>query len=139
MGTTSSNTANSGFLGSGWGLQTKLDSDGSIALVSGADKVRESIQIILRTALGERPMLPEFGCAIHELVFAPLNANTIGQAKLAVEQALVMWEPRIDLLSVDVSVDPKRDSSLLVEISYSLRDSNARHNLVYPFYLNPSP
>jgi phage baseplate assembly protein W len=129
----------SGFLGSGWGLHTKLDSDGSIDLVSGADKVRESIQIILRTALGERPMLPEFGCGIHELVFAPLNANTIGQARLAVEQALVMWEPRIDLLGVDVTADPHQDTTLLVEVSYRLRDSNARHNLVYPFYLNPSP
>ncbi len=99
------------------------------------DCVRQSIWTILSTAYGERLMRPDFGCGIHNLVFAPNSAGTIGQAISEVQQALTQWEPRIDVLDVDAYPDPNQPNRLLIQINYQIRTTNNRFNLVYPFYL----
>lgn len=99
------------------------------------EAVRQSIWMILSTAHGERLMRPDFGCGIHDLVFASNSAATIGQLSNAVNQALIQWEPRIDLLSVDVFPDLDLPGRLLIQINYQVRTTNNRFNLVYPFYL----
>jgi uncharacterized protein len=126
------------FLGAGWAFPVHTDSTGSIALVRHEREVAEAIRIILGTAPGERPMRPEFGCAIHDLVFAPADATTAGQLAYHVRIALERWEPRIDLRDVSVHFDAVDTGTLLIDIRYALRDTNDPRNLVFPFYVIPS-
>jgi phage baseplate assembly protein W len=99
--------------------------------------VEEAIRLILSTAPGERRMRPEFGCSIHEFVFAPLNASTIGMIRYYVTEALARWEPRIEVTAVHARPDPLADGCLLIDITYTLRTSGDERNLVYPFYTIP--
>ncbi|HEX2300557.1 MAG TPA: GPW/gp25 family protein [Pseudonocardiaceae bacterium] len=130
--------ANQQFLGAGWAFPLRTDPTGSIALVSDEREVAESIRIILGTAPGERPMRPEFGCAIHDLVFAPADASTAGQLAYHVRLALDRWEPRIDLEDVVVHFDAADTGTLFIDVRYTLRSSNDPRNLVFPFYVIPS-
>lgn len=82
-------------------------------------------------------MRPEFGCRVHDHVFAPADATTAGLIAYDVEQALTRWEPRIDLHAVDVNPDPDRPERMLIDITYAVRRSNDRRNLVFPFYVIP--
>ena len=93
------------FVGSGWAFPLRVDPTGRVALVSGTGEIEESIRLILATAPGERPMRPEFGCGVHDYVFAPANASTAGDIAYAVRVALDRWEPRVDLGDVDVRFD----------------------------------
>ncbi|MGH4023462.1 MAG: GPW/gp25 family protein [Pseudonocardiaceae bacterium] len=127
--------ANPEFLGAGWAFPLRTDPTGSIALVSQEREVAESIRIILGTAPGERPMRPDFGCAIHDLVFAPADATTAGQLAYHVREALDRWEPRIDLQDVTVHFDAVDAGTLLIDIRYTLRNTNDPRNLVFPFYV----
>ncbi|MGH3913311.1 MAG: GPW/gp25 family protein [Pseudonocardiaceae bacterium] len=138
-----------GFLGSGWAFPVRLDErqDGGTTVsaavrmtASGEEAIRQSIWMILSTARGERVMRPDFGCGIHDFVFAVHNAGTANTICGAVREALANWEPRIDVL--DVSAVPDTSASgasapnrLLIEINYQVRSSNSRFNLVYPFSL----
>ena len=126
------------FIGSGWAFPVRTDTTGAIALVFGVQEIEESIRLILGTAPGERPMRPEFGCGIHDYVFAPLSAGTIGRIGEEVRQSLRRWEPRIDLHGVDVVPDVDDPSTLLIRLSYSIRTTNDPRNLVFPFYVIPS-
>ncbi len=123
------------FLGVGWRYPVQLDERGGIALARHEEDVREAIWIILATAPGERLMHPDFGCGIHDYVFAPNNAHTAGQVASRVEEALVRWEPRIELEGVDVRADAGDATRMLVRIDYRVRSTDSRFNLVYPFYL----
>lgn len=127
----------SDFIGAGWTFPVRTDATGSIALVRGDREVAESIRLILGTAPGERPMRPEFGCAIHDLVFAPADAQTAGQLAGEVRLTLERWEPRIDLHDVLVHFDQVDDGVLLLDIRYTLRGDNDPRNLVFPFYVIP--
>ena len=127
--------ANQQFLGAGWAFPLHTDPTGSIALVNGEREVAESIRIILGTAPGERPMRPEFGCAIHDLVFAPANATTAGQLAYHVREALERWELRIDLEDVAIRFDAADQGMLLIDIRYTLLNTNDPRNLVFPFYV----
>ena len=132
------------FLGTGWrfnladgdDIGVGANNDGRISLLEDEENVRQSIWLILSTAPGERVARPDFGCGIHRLVFATQNAGTIGEVTQAVDEALVRWEPRIDVLSVQVQPDSLEKSLLLIDIQYQIRATNSRFNLVYPFYLS---
>ena len=123
------------FLGLGWKFPIELDGHGRVATASCEQRVAESIQLILGTARGERVMLPEFGCGLQELVFAPNPTTTRGRVAQAVRKALVDHEPRIDVLSVQVDDSPGEPNLLLIRIDYRVRTNNAAGNLVYPFFL----
>jgi len=124
------------FLGVGWRFPVQLDrAKGDIALSRYDQDVQEAIWIILSTAPGERVMRPDFGCGIHDYVFAPNNSHTAGLVRFHVEQALVRWEPRIDLQEVLVQADPAIPSVLLISIQYQVRATDSRYNVVFPFYL----
>lgn len=126
------------FVGAGWAFfPLRTDVTGSIALVRGEREVEEAIRIILATAPGERPMRPDFGCAIHDFVFAPADASTAGQIAFEVRRALDRWEPRIDVLDVRVSFDGGDEGTLHIEIRYAIRGTNDPRNLVFPFYVIP--
>jgi len=125
------------FVGSGWAFPLRTDPTGRVALVSGTEEVEQSIRLILMTAPGERPMRPEFGCAVHDYVFAPADASTAGDVAYAVRVAINRWEPRVDLGDVTVRFDAVDRGVLYVDIQYSLRGTNSPRNLVFPFYVIP--
>lgn len=125
------------FVGAGWAFPVRTDQTGSIALVTREREIEESIRLILGTAPGERPMRPEFGCAVHDYVFAPADSSTAGDIAYVVRIALDLWEPRIDLDDVVVRFDAVQDGVLLIEIRYSVRGTNDPRNLVFPFYVIP--
>lgn len=129
------NIRNREFLGQGLAFPLQLDPRGGIALASGERDIEQAIRIILETAPGERVMRPEFGCRIHELIFAPHNATTEGLLIHYVRQALVRWEPRIEVQEVDIASDTYDRSALLVHIYYLIKDTHDERSIVYPFYL----
>lgn len=123
------------FLGVGWKFPPQVTPSGAIATSSLEQKIEQSVFLILSTARRERPMLPTYGCGIHDLVFAPDNPGTIAEVSATVRTALVDHEPRIDVLSVDVEPAAGQPNVLLVRVDYRVRANNARGNLVYPFFI----
>ena len=125
------------FLGSGWAYPVGVDARGRIALARGERDIEEAIYMILLTPRGQRVMRPEFGCQIHTLMFAPNDATTAGLAAYYVEEALGMWEPRIQVQEVDAAPDPENPDRLLVEIHYEVKATHDQRSLVFPFYRIP--
>jgi Bacteriophage baseplate protein W len=123
------------FLGAGWKYPVRTDADRKIAMSEYEVDIKEAIWIILGTAKGERVMRPDFGCGIHDFVFAPINTATVNLVENAVREALTLWEPRIELTKVEVSTERADEGKLIVSIDYRVRTTNNRFNLVYPFYL----
>lgn len=123
------------FLGQGLAFPLQVNPRGGIALAAGERDIEQSIRIILETVPGERVMRPEFGCRVHELIFAPNNASTHGLIIHYVEQALERWEPRIQVREIEVNTDPGNGAALLVEIKYVVKDSHDERSIVYPFFL----
>jgi phage baseplate assembly protein W len=125
------------FIGTTIAFPLGVDQTGSIAMVTGHVAIERSITMILSTAPGERVMRPEFGCAVWNLLFDPVNDNTLGLMAQSVRQALAQWEPRIDVQSVSAMPDADDHSLVLIEIDYQIKATNDRRNLVYPFYVIP--
>ncbi len=121
------------FLGRGLRFPVQPDQRGRLAQSQDEQKIEESIWLILSTAPGERVMLPDFGCGLQELVFEPNSPLTESAVAIEVQQALVRWEPRIDV--IDVQVDAPQPNLMLIRIDYRVRAANTTHNLVYPFYI----
>ena len=129
--------ANKDILGTGWSHPLRIDGRGGIAFSRHDVGIEESIRVILSTAKGERRMRPNFGCDIHNLIFAPNTAATWGLAAHYVEEALGWWEPRIEVTDIDPQPDPQDTSRLLINIKYRIKATNDARNIVYPFYLLP--
>jgi uncharacterized protein len=125
------------FIGRGIAFPMRVDSTGSIAMVSGAEDIDRSIVMVLSTAKGERLMRPQFGCTIWDQLFDPINANTLGQMSHAVRESLSQWEPRIVVEEVVARPDVDADGKVVIEITYRIKATNDRRNLVYPFYVIP--
>lgn len=125
------------FIGRGIMWPMRVDQSGSIALTAGADDLDSSMRIVLATAPGERVMRPRFGCAIWDLLFEPVNANTMGLMAVAVREAIGQWEPRVEVLDVQIVPDVTTDGRVHIEIDYRVKATNDRRNLVYPFYVIP--
>jgi uncharacterized protein len=123
------------FLGVGWKFPLQVTPQGTIAQARDEQRVEESLYLILSTAKGERMMLPDFGCGIHDLVFEPNNSMTRSLIVNKVRDALVRYEPRIDVLEVAAETAPEQENLLLIRINYRIRANNAINNLVYPFYI----
>jgi Bacteriophage baseplate protein W len=127
------------FLGVGWqfpvGTDAQDEAQQRFALAAYEESIRQSIRIILSTAKGERVMRPDFGCAIHELVFAPNDAATGSMAEHFVREALLLWEPRIEVLQVQAVAFGAQEEELRISVDYRVRTTDNRFNLVYPFYL----
>jgi uncharacterized protein len=127
------------FLGRGWKFPIQLDAQGHIAVSTFEDNVAEAVRIVLLTFTGERVMRPDFGSDLHDYVFSQMSGNTLGLVQAAVRDALVRWEPRIQVLSVEVQPDESDISRLLVNLEYRVRATNTRFNKVFPFYLPERP
>jgi uncharacterized protein len=122
------------FLGVGWAFPLRLAADRSVETAVYEEDVRESIRIILGTRRGERVMRPDFGAGLEDFVFESISTTTIELLKKRVEEALIDWEPRIDVLKVEVK-DERTRGRLLIGLDYRVRSTNTHYNLVHPFYL----
>jgi hypothetical protein len=123
------------FLGRGWAFPVAADGHGAIASAEYEEDIREAIRIILATDPGERVMRPDFGAGLRALAFEPINTQTLALARHRIEQALVLWEPRIDSVGVTVSAPRPASGRLEIDVRYRVRRTNTFYNLVYPFYL----
>ena len=125
---------NKDFLGVGLSFPLKVE-DGKVAMSGYEESVRQSIMLILGTAKGERIMRPDFGCGLQELGFSVNDTSTASLAIFYIEEALKKWEPRIELINIDVGADNNESDKLNIGIEYRVITTNTRYNLVYPFYL----
>lgn len=125
------------FVGRGWAFPIRTDANGGIALVGREREVAEAIRLIVATSPGERPMRPEFGCRIHDFVFAPADASTAAAISDEVTRAVTMWEHRVDVERVDVLQAPEDQTVFYIDIHYRLKATNSPYNLVFPFYVIP--
>ena len=125
------------FLGQGWAFPVAVDPRGRVAMARHGQDIEQAMQMILLTPLGQRLMRPTFGCRIHELMFAPNDLSTATLACAYVHEALVMWEPRIQVLEVQPLPEGLGSERLLLEITYAIKTTNDRHSLVFPFYRIP--
>jgi phage baseplate assembly protein W len=123
------------YLGRGWKFPIQVTPAGGIAMAGYEQRVEESIYLIVSTALGERVMLAEFGCGIHDVVFEPSSPGMVSVVAQQVRRALTAYEARIDVLDVSAEHAPEEPNLLLVRIGYRIRANNAIGNVVYPFYV----
>ena len=123
------------FLGTGWKFPIRVNARGGIALSQHEQDIEEAIWIIIATAKGERVMEPDFGCGIHEYVFAPNDPATRNSIAYEVQKSLAEYEPRIEVASARAEAPPETPNRLLIHVDYRVRSNNQKRNLVYPFYL----
>ncbi|MCP9835701.1 MULTISPECIES: GPW/gp25 family protein [unclassified Cyanobium] len=136
MTNTPDSNSEEGFLGRGMALFPFSIQGGEVAMSGYEDQVEQSIRLILETEWGERVMRPEFGAGMESVAFEPLNAVTLALVRERVSEALLRFEPRIELLSVAVEADVAESGRrLLVSLTYRIRRTNSQKNLVYPFYV----
>lgn len=122
------------FLGLGWAFPV-CPENGRTKTAAYDEDVRQAIRIIIGTNPGERAMRPDFGAGLSAFVFEPVSTTTLEALRRRVEESLVDWEPRIDVELVRVTAAPGEENKVLIEVSYRVRATNSRSNLVYPFYL----
>jgi uncharacterized protein len=125
------------FVGAGWAFPLGVDARGGIALARRDQELEQAIRLILATYPGERPMRPEFGSRLRDYVFRSATVDTAAELANEVENALLRWEPRIVVNAVNVTVDQDDRSRLYIDLHYSVKGTNDRRNLVFPFYTIP--
>jgi phage baseplate assembly protein W len=125
------------FLGTGWSFPPTFGAGGgAVEMVSGVDDIRQSLEILLATRLGERVMQDEFGCDLATVLFEEIDQGLINTLTGMISDAILYHEPRIELDRLDISEDQAAEGLLLISLDYTVRNTNSRFNLVYPFYLN---
>lgn len=123
------------FLGEGWGFPPEFNRSAQVVLTtSGEDDIKKSLEILLSTRLGERVMVPDYGCNLEELLFQPLDLTLKTYVKDLIKTAILYHEPRIDVLSIEIDPTNELEGELLIKIDYLIRITNSRGNMVYPFY-----
>ena len=125
------------FLGTGWSFPPAFDSNSaSVKMISDEEDVHSSIEILLKTKLGERVMQPRYGCNLDDMVFAPMSTTFKTYIKELVKNAIVFNEPRVELISIDLDSSRDLEGILLLNIEYEIRATNSRFNFVFPYYKN---
>lgn len=126
-----------GFLGRGWSFPPRFLAAGAeVGMVAGVDDVHQSLQILLTTRLGERAMQTTFGCALDDLLFEEVDQSLVNRITAAVTDAILYHETRIKLEGVKVDETASEPGLLLIRIGYTVKTTNSRFNMVFPFYLN---
>ncbi|MEM7796552.1 MAG: GPW/gp25 family protein [Cyanobacteria bacterium P01_C01_bin.118] len=125
------------FWGQGISFPLRMNVQGGLQISAFSHNIEECIHLILQTKLGERLYRPDFGSRLSELVFAPMNTQTLLLIRLYVEEALEKWEPRITIEDIKTEPDPQQ-GRVDISILYTPKDSPDTRSLVYPFYLVPA-
>lgn len=123
------------FLGVGWAFPPKFSRALGVHMAAGVEDIHESLRILLSTDRGERVMVPAYGCDLRPRVFRDLTTGLVTEIKDLVEQAIVLWEPRIEVLAIQVRSDDTMQGRILVDVAFEVRRTNVRSNLVFPFSL----
>jgi uncharacterized protein len=130
-------TAEQSFLGTGWSFPPAFTKGGAdVQLVSGVEDIHQSLQILLSTRMGERIMQDEFGCDLNNALFEEMDQGLVNTLTSLVSDAILYYEPRITLDQLDVSESDDQQGLLLISLEYTVRSTNSRFNMVFPFYLN---
>jgi phage baseplate assembly protein W len=125
------------FLGTGWSFPPTFTEGGAgVETVSEAEDIHQSLQILLATSSGERVMQEDFGCDMNSALFEEVDQSLVNRLTGHISDAILYHEPRISLDGLDVSESESEQGLLLIRIDYSIRSTNSRYNMVYPFYLN---
>jgi phage baseplate assembly protein W len=130
-----SNEVYSSFLGSGWSFPPEFASaSGEVLLVADEQDIEQSLRILFGTALGERFLTPKYGLDMHELLFAPMSTTLRSYLTERVTTAILIYEPRINVLGLQIESPDPNDGTLRISLDYQIRATNSRYNLVFPFY-----
>lgn len=125
----------SAFLGTGWSFPPEFDRRSkTVRMVSGEEDIRESLQILLATVPGERVMQPLYGCGLKLLVFEQISERVVTEIKDLIDRAVLFFEPRITLERIEVDDANVYEGFLNIHLHYTIRTTNTRTNMVYPFY-----
>lgn len=127
---------NRAFVGRGWRFPILPGPSGRLEYTAGDENVEHSLRVLLLTSLGERIMRFDFGSRASDLVFAPGGQRHLRLLETTIRESIRDWEPRIDLLAVSVESDLDEPERVNVSLSYQVRATNTRSNLVFPFYLD---
>ena len=123
------------FLGEGWSFPPHFDSKtGGLVMTSSFEDINKSLEILLSTRLGERIMLPEYGCNLEELLFQPLDITLKTYIKDLIKTAILYHEPRIDVKKISLDNTNELEGIVHITIEYIVRTTNSRGNMVFPFY-----
>lgn len=125
------------FLGTGWSFPPSFAPGGAdVEMVSGPDDIHQSLEILFSTQLGERVMQDEFGCDLNRFLFEEIDRSLINGLTGMISDAILYHEPRISLDRLEIEESANEPGLLLISIDYTVRSTNSRFNMVYPFYLN---
>ena len=126
---------NKSFLGTGWGFPPEFSKETRVVkmLTDEAD-IKSSLEILLSTRLGERIMVPGYGCNLDELMFKPLNLTLKTYVVDLIKTAILYHEPRVDVNKINIDPTNELEGVLLINLDYTVRTTNSRKNMVYPFY-----
>jgi len=123
------------FLGTGWSFPPEFDRAAkAVKMVSGEEDIQESLGILLETVPGERVLQPSYGCSLKRLVFEQVSESTITEIKDLIERAVLFFEPRISLTHIEVDAGQVYEGLITIRLDYTVRLTNTRSNMVYPFY-----
>ena len=126
------------FLGTGWAFPPEFDKNaGTVEMVRDEEDIRQSLQILLSTSLGERVMQPGYGCNLRDYQFEPVSNTFLGFLKDMVDRAILFFEPRILVENIEINQADFTDNGeiLLISVDYVISGTNSRKNFVYDFYL----
>ena len=125
------------FLGVGWAFPPEFNNTTQeVKTVSETDDIQESLHILLSTFPGERVMQPTYGCELRTMVFETLNESTVTAIKDMIERAILFFEPRIRLNEIHLETGKLMEGFITIVLEYTVRATNTRSNMVYPFYFN---
>jgi uncharacterized protein len=125
------------FLGQGWSFPPVFNKKNKkVEMVKEEEDIRQSLQILLSTRIGERVMRPDFGCNLDEMLFENLDITLKTYVTDLIESAILYFEPRIELNAVEIQPDNELEGVLMIHLIYTIRSTNTRNNFVYPFYKN---
>lgn len=127
--------ANKAFLGRGWSFPPEFNkATKEVKMLKMEADIKSSLEILLSTHLGERIMLPDYGCNLDDLLFESLNLTVKTYVIELIKTAILYYEPRIDVNKIEIDPTNELEGVLLVKIDYTIRTTNSRRNMVYPFY-----
>ena len=132
-----SNNADASFLGKGWGFPPSFSLNGqNVMVVSDQEDIQQSLIIILNTAQGERIMREDFGCDLQGLMFEEISQSLVRNITQLITDAVLYYESRIKLNAVNVDESEQDAGVVLITLDYTVKSTNSRFNMVYPFYIN---
>lgn len=125
------------FLGRGWSFPptfSKNSGNPGVVMVHGETDVKQSLEILMSTSLGERVMLPEYGCNLQTYLFESISNSKMYFLKELIKDAIINFEPRIELNNINIDSSDFQEGIIRIKLDYTIRTTNTRFNLVFPYY-----